>query len=259
MPRFEQAAGSDRPSIGRVWWLNGGERALSASPRHRTGLVSVPVERVDDPGHHPVVDLADAPVDPVALEGLLVRAGREVDEGLLPACQIAVGYRGRLLASRTYGAAPASRFVIYSCTKAITAGAVWRLMGDGLLAPGTRVAELVPRFAEHGKGAVTVEHLLTHTAGVPERPHARRGLGRPASPGGPAGRLDPRVGAREPLRLPRHLRALGVGRADRVGDRQRLPDLRVRGRARSAGTRHAPPGAGSRRPAGRARGGRRGR
>ena len=127
----------------------------------------MPLERVDDPGPHPVVDRLVGPVDPVALDGLLVRAGREVEEGLLPACQIAVGYRGRLLASRTYGAAPTNQFVIYSCTKAITAGAVWRLMDDGRLTPDTRVAELVPPFAGHGKGAVTVEHLLTHTAGFP--------------------------------------------------------------------------------------------
>jgi len=106
-------------------------------------------------------------VDVSALDGLLQRAGREVDQGLLPACQIALGFRGRLLASRTYGASPSSRFVIYSCTKAITAGAIWRLLGERLLERGTKVADVVPPFAEHGKGAVTVEHLLTHTAGFP--------------------------------------------------------------------------------------------
>ncbi len=125
------------------------------------------MERVDDPGRHQVTASLDAPVDPDALDGLLARAGREVEQGLLPACQIAVGYRGRLLASRTYGAPATSQFVIYSCTKAITAGAIWRLMDDGLLAPGTRVADLVPPFGGHGKGLVTVEQLLTHTAGFP--------------------------------------------------------------------------------------------
>jgi CubicO group peptidase (beta-lactamase class C family) len=125
------------------------------------------IERVDDPGSHPVAAGLDAPVDLAVLEGLLQRAGREVDEGLLPACQIAVAYRGQLLASRTYGAAPTSRFVVYSCTKVITAGAIWLLLGEGLLERSTRVADLVPPFAEHGKDAVTVEHLLTHTAGFP--------------------------------------------------------------------------------------------
>jgi len=106
-------------------------------------------------------------VDQAVLDGLLQRAGREVGEGLLPACQMAVAYRGELLASRTYGAPPTSRFLIYSCTKALTAGALWLLLGEGLLERCTRVAEVVPSFAEHGKDMVTVEHLLTHTAGFP--------------------------------------------------------------------------------------------
>ena len=109
----------------------------------------------------------DIPVDAERLDGLLQRAGREVEAGLLPACQIAVAYRGRLLATRSYGTPPTSRFVIYSCTKAITVGAMWLLLGDGLLERSTRVADVIPAFAEHGKGTVTVEHLLTHTAGFP--------------------------------------------------------------------------------------------
>lgn len=129
--------------------------------------MSAPVERVDDPGAHEVVDGPDPMVDEEALSGLLDRAGREVAAGLLPACQVAVAHRGRLLATRTYGAPPTSRFLFYSCTKAITAGAVWRLLGDGRLATDTPVAELVPPFAAGGKGGVTVEHLLTHTAGFP--------------------------------------------------------------------------------------------
>jgi CubicO group peptidase (beta-lactamase class C family) len=122
---------------------------------------------VDEPGGHPVATRYDGPIDAELLDGLLQRAGREVDEGLLPACQLAVAYRGQLLATRSYGTSPTSRFVIYSCTKAITAGAMWLLLGDGLLERSTRVADVVPPFAEHGKGGVTVEHLLTHTAGIP--------------------------------------------------------------------------------------------
>jgi hypothetical protein len=33
---------------------------------------------------------------------------------------------------------------------------------------GTPVAELVPAFGRNGKAGVTVEHLLTHTAGIDE-------------------------------------------------------------------------------------------
>ncbi len=124
-------------------------------------------DRIDLDGGHPVVDAPDPDVDLEALAALLARAGREVDEGLLPACQLAVAHRGRLLATRTYGAPPTSRFTVYSCTKAVTAGAVWLLLDRGLLSRGTRVAEVEPAFAGDGRDAVTVEHLLTHTAGLP--------------------------------------------------------------------------------------------
>ena len=94
-------------------------------------------DRIDDPGGHPVTS-GDGSLDLAELDGLLERAGREVDQGLLPACQVAVAHRGRLLATRTYGAAPTSRFLVFSCTKALTAGAIWLLLGDGRLdaAPG---------------------------------------------------------------------------------------------------------------------------
>ena len=146
----------------------------------------MPIERVDDPGGHPVAARPGGAVDPEALDGLLRRAGREVDEGLLPACQVALAHRGELLASRTYGAPPTSRFVMYSCTKAVTAGALWLLLGDGMLDRGTRVADVVPVFGDHGKDAVTVEHLLTHTAGFPR---ARMPFDEWVDPGRRAARL----------------------------------------------------------------------
>ena len=37
----------------------------------------------------------------------------------------------------------------------------------GLLSLEDRVADHLPRFAENGKGEVTVQHLLTHVGGLP--------------------------------------------------------------------------------------------
>lgn len=122
---------------------------------------------VDDAGGRPVVEAADAGLDSARLEGLVRRARREVDDGLLPSCQIALAHCGGLVVARTFGADPTDRYLMYSCTKAVTAGAVWRALGDGLVARDTRVAEVVPEFGAHGKETVTVEHLLTHTAGFP--------------------------------------------------------------------------------------------
>ena len=102
------------------------------------------------------------------LDDLLARARREVDEGILPACQVAVGLEGEVIAFETYGAAtPDTRFSVFSCTKPVVASTAWVLMGDGRLDVSRPVAEYVPEFGTHGKEAVTVDHLLLHTAGFP--------------------------------------------------------------------------------------------
>ncbi|WP_327584632.1 beta-lactamase family protein [Nonomuraea sp. NBC_00507] len=55
----------------------------------------------------------------------------------------------------------------YSCTKAITAAVLLRLAEQGLVDVSAPVADVWPEFAAHGKGAITVEHLLTHQCGLP--------------------------------------------------------------------------------------------
>lgn len=55
----------------------------------------------------------------------------------------------------------------YSCTKAITAAVLLQLVERGLVDVAAPVAEVWPEFAAQGKGAVTVEHLLSHQAGLP--------------------------------------------------------------------------------------------
>jgi len=105
-----------------------------------------------------------------AVAALIARSRRDVDEGLLPSCQIALARGGELLVDETFGVAPASRYVTFSVTKAFSAAIAWLLISDGSLKPATRVADVVPEFASNGKEAVTVEHLLTHTAGFPRAP-----------------------------------------------------------------------------------------
>ncbi|MGH2726060.1 MAG: serine hydrolase domain-containing protein, partial [Actinomycetota bacterium] len=55
-------------------------------------------------------------------------------------------------------------------TKALVAAAVWRLVGPAKLRYEDRVADLIPGFEANGKGAVTLDHLLLHTAGFPRAP-----------------------------------------------------------------------------------------
>lgn len=62
--------------------------------------------------------------------------------------------------------------VVFSCTKAVTAAAALVLAERGYVTLDAPVAEWWPEFACSGKDAVTVEHILTHRAGLPafERP-----------------------------------------------------------------------------------------
>ncbi|MFI6734299.1 serine hydrolase domain-containing protein [Nonomuraea sp. NPDC050451] len=55
----------------------------------------------------------------------------------------------------------------YSCTKAITATVLLQLAERGLVDVPGAVADVWPEFAARGKGAITVEHLLTHQSGLP--------------------------------------------------------------------------------------------
>ncbi len=89
---------------------------------------------------------------------------------MLPAVQLALGYEGEVVEAATYGAPSDARFVTFSVTKAFTGGLAWLLMSDGALRDSTRVADVVAEFAANDKGAVTLAHLLTHTAGFPRAP-----------------------------------------------------------------------------------------
>jgi CubicO group peptidase (beta-lactamase class C family) len=110
-------------------------------------------------------------LDGEKVEKLLERARREVDEGLLPAVQIALARNGALAVCESFGAASnESLMCLFSATKAVTSSAIWLLLAEERLAISERVADIIPAFGTHGKEAVTVEQLLTHTAGFPAAP-----------------------------------------------------------------------------------------
>ncbi len=109
-------------------------------------------------------------IDPQGVAALLARSRRDVDEGVLPSCQVALACDGELVAFETFGAASTTRYVTFSVTKAFNAALAWLLIGDGVLKDVTRVADVVPEFATNGKEVVTIDHLLTHTAGFARAP-----------------------------------------------------------------------------------------
>jgi CubicO group peptidase (beta-lactamase class C family) len=127
--------------------------------------------RVIAPMSRTIVDPSSLGVDPSRLEMLLRRVEHEVLDGPLPSCQVAVAKDGHLVADRTYGAStPTTRYVLQSVGRIVVAAVAWKLIGDGLLRIDERVAGIIPEFATHGKGVVTVEQTLTHTGGFPLAP-----------------------------------------------------------------------------------------
>ncbi len=118
-----------------------------------------------------MVEPRDAGVDEDKLAALIARARQEVDEGLLPAAQVALAKDGRLVCFETFGAADNnSLFCIFSATKAITSAAAWLLIQEGKLDTSKKVIDVIPEFGSHGKDAVVIEQLFTHTAGFPGAP-----------------------------------------------------------------------------------------
>ena len=104
---------------------------------------------------------------------LLQRVQKEVNEGLLPATQVALAKDGELVFQASYGTARQDSLTcIFSATKAITSAAAWLLMQEGKLAEAERVADIIPEFAANEKDQITVEQLFTHTAGFPSAPFA---------------------------------------------------------------------------------------
>jgi len=107
--------------------------------------------------------------------------------GLHPAIALCLRRKGRVLIDRAVGhargnapddpkdaprvpATPATLFNLFSASKAITAMVVHLLDERGLVHLDDPVAEYVPEFGRNGKQWVTLRHLLTHRAGIPQVP-----------------------------------------------------------------------------------------
>jgi CubicO group peptidase (beta-lactamase class C family) len=107
--------------------------------------------------------------------------------GVHPAVQVCVRRHGAVICDRAIGhargngprdpedsdkvaATPATPFLIYSGSKAITAFVIHLLVERGLVSLDSPVAEYIPEYSRHGKGEITIGHVLAHRAGVPNLP-----------------------------------------------------------------------------------------
>ena len=102
---------------------------------------------------------------------LIDRCSREVNDGLLPSCQLAIGFNGEIVVDRTIGdATEDTRYCFFSATKPFVAATIWQLVSEELLDLDTAVAALIPEFGNNGKEAITLRQVLLHTSGFPHAP-----------------------------------------------------------------------------------------
>jgi CubicO group peptidase (beta-lactamase class C family) len=99
---------------------------------------------------------------------------RGMADGLHIGAQCYVAHRGETVLDLTIGEvqagipmAPDSMMIWFSMTKAVTAVAVAREWERGNLDLEAPAARYLPEFGTRGKEAITLRHLLTHTAGIP--------------------------------------------------------------------------------------------
>jgi CubicO group peptidase (beta-lactamase class C family) len=138
-------------------------------------------------------------VTPAGVNAIWGAVERFYRTGMQPAMQLCVRRRGEVLIDRAIGYAvgngPAdppdaekvlatldTPFCIFSASKAVTAMVVHMLDQDHLLHVNDPVCEYIPEFAKHGKERITIEHVLTHRAGVPNMPPGEMNLGNLARP-----------------------------------------------------------------------------
>ncbi len=126
-------------------------------------------------------------LDPAAVERIWQAAVALYRTGVHPALQLCVRRRGEIVLHRAIGHAAGNEpqaapdalripcttqtpFNIFSASKAITAMVIHKLDEERLLHLEDPVCEFIPEFARHGKHRVTIRHLLSHRAGIPNLP-----------------------------------------------------------------------------------------
>jgi len=126
-------------------------------------------------------------LDPGAVEAVWRAVERLYASGIHPAMQLCVRYRGAVLLDRAIGHAvgagpddppgtpavrctPDTPFVLFSACKPVTAMLVHLLDERNLIRLDDPVCEYIPEFGTHGKQWITIRHVLTHRAGIPNLP-----------------------------------------------------------------------------------------
>jgi CubicO group peptidase (beta-lactamase class C family) len=130
-------------------------------------------------------DPKDVGLDPLRVEGIWNAVEDLYRSGLQPAMTLVVRRHGRIVLKRSIGCLsgstpgdhgppvpiqPDSPVSLFSASKAISALLVHKLIELNKLSLDDHVADHIPKFAQKGKGRVTVRQLMAHRAGIPLLP-----------------------------------------------------------------------------------------
>jgi CubicO group peptidase (beta-lactamase class C family) len=142
----------------------------------------------------PIVKPHEIALDPDRLDNAyrLLKKWTTGDKPPVPGGAILVGRRGKIVEPRFFGKqgpeenAKAIRrdgmFLLASITKCVTYTGAMLLVERGLLNLSDPVTRYIPDFAAHHKENTLVQHLFTHTSGMPDMPENNVELRRKHSP-----------------------------------------------------------------------------
>ena len=143
------------------------------------------VEEVQVTGEE--IDSREVGIEPEAVETVWHAVERLYRTGLHPAVQICIRRGGRVILHRALGHAAGNApddapdapkvpialdtpVNIFSASKAVTAMVIHKLDERRVLHLEDRVCDYIPEFARYGKHHVTLRHILSHRAGIPNLP-----------------------------------------------------------------------------------------
>ncbi|WP_433726799.1 serine hydrolase domain-containing protein [Nocardia sp. CA-129566] len=129
-------------------------------------------------------DPADAGLTSVEVESLWASVQAWYRLGTTPAIQTCVRRNGTIVLNRTIGhgwgnsprdsadaekvlATPQTPFLGFSTAKGVSAALMFMLVEQGAFELNDPVCKYIPEFAAHGKDAITIGDVLSHSAGVP--------------------------------------------------------------------------------------------
>jgi CubicO group peptidase (beta-lactamase class C family) len=128
----------------------------------------------------------DVGLHPDAVQKIWRAVEAQYRTGLHPGIALCIRRHGRVILNRAIGHArgngpgddhipqtllrPETPICLFSASKSLTAMLAHKLVERKKVRLDDRVADYIPEYAAHGKGATTLRHLLSHRAGIPKLP-----------------------------------------------------------------------------------------